>query len=122
MFTYTVVDGDGDIAGSSLTITINPAAAPPANQALNGTVNADTLNGGQGDDILFGNGGADTLNGGAGSDILIGGAGADTMFGDAGNDVFIISTGNSPAALGGSRQQWHCFWIRRYYRFQSARG
>ena len=102
VFTYTVVDGDGDIAGSSLTITINPAPAPPANQALNGTVNADTLNGGQGDDILFGNGGADTLNGGAGSDILIGGAGADTMFGDTGNDVFIISTGNSPAALSGS--------------------
>ena len=96
LFNYTVVDGDGDIAGSSLTITINPTPGPPANQALNGGSGADTLNGGQGDDILFGNGGSDTLNGGAGSDILIGGTGADTMFGDTGNDVFIISTGNSP--------------------------
>ena len=102
VFNYTVVDGDGDTAGSSLTIAINPAPAGPTNQALNGTPNADTLNGGQGDDILFGNGGADTLNGGAGFDILIGGAGADNLTGGAGNDQFVILSGNSPAVISGS--------------------
>ena len=93
MFNYTVVDGDGDFAGSSLAITINPGATSPANLALNGTSNPDTLNGGQGDDILFGNGGADTLNGGAGFDILIGGAGADNLTGGAGNDRSVILSG-----------------------------
>ena len=102
VFNYTVVDGDGDTAGSSLAITINPGASSPANQALNGTPNADTLNGGQGDDILFGNAGADTLNGGAGFDILIGGAGADNLTGGAGNDQFVILSGDSPAVIGGS--------------------
>jgi VCBS repeat-containing protein len=102
VFNYTVVDGDGDSAGSSLAITINPGATSPANLALNGTSNPDTLNGGQGDDILFGNGGADTLNGGAGFDILIGGAGADNLTGGAGNDRFVILSGDSPAVIGGS--------------------
>ena len=102
VFNYTVVDGDGDSAGSSLAITINPGATSPANLALNGTSNPDTLNGGQGDDILFGNGGADTLNGGAGFDILIGGAGADNLTGGAGNDKFVILSGDSPAVIGGS--------------------
>ena len=37
-------------------MTINPPARVATNQALNGSRNADTLNGGQGDDILFGNG------------------------------------------------------------------
>src|SRR4029077_17967757 len=39
VFNYTVVDGDGDTAGSSLAIQINPRAPSPANQALNGTTN-----------------------------------------------------------------------------------
>jgi len=91
VFNYTVVDGDGDTAGSSLTIKINPAPVPPTNQVLNGTNNADTLNGGQGNDILIGNGGNDTLTGGAGSDILIGGAGNDTF-------VFKSITDSPPGA------------------------
>ena len=78
-FQFNIVDGDGDIAGSTLTVQITPPPAQPANQVLNGSNNADTLNGGPGNDILIGNGGADTLNGGPGSDILIGGPGSDTF-------------------------------------------
>ncbi|MFZ0065929.1 MAG: Ig-like domain-containing protein, partial [Pseudolabrys sp.] len=62
-FGYNVVDGDGDTAGSTLTVTISPPPASATNQVLIGGSNADTLNGGQGDDILIGNGGNDTLNG-----------------------------------------------------------
>ena len=102
MFNYTVVDGDGDTAGSSLTIAINPAPAGANKSGSERHPNADTLNGGQGDDILFGNGGADTLNGGAGFDILIGGAGADNLTGGAGNDQFVILSGDSPAVISGS--------------------
>ena len=47
----------------------------------------DTLNGGDGDDILIGLGGNDTLNGGNGNDILAGGAGNDTLNGGAGIDT-----------------------------------
>ena len=92
-FGYNVIDGDGDTAGSTLTVTISPPAASATNQVLIGGSGADPLNGGQGDDILIGNGGNDTLNGGAGSDIL---------FGGAGNDTFVVASGNSPAVLGGS--------------------
>ena len=92
-FGYNVIDGDGDTAGSTLTVTISPPAASATNQVLIGGSGADPLNGGQGDDILIGNGGNDTLNGGAGSDILVGGAG---------NDTFVVLSGNSPAVIGGS--------------------
>jgi choice-of-anchor C domain-containing protein len=46
----------------------------------------DILNGGAGNDQLFGNGGDDTLNGGAGNDSLFGGSGNDTLRGGSGND------------------------------------
>ncbi len=47
----------------------------------------DTLNGGDGDDVLIGQGGNDTLNGGNGNDILVGGAGNDVLNGGAGVDT-----------------------------------
>ncbi|MDG1583337.1 cadherin-like domain-containing protein, partial [Pseudomonas sp. GOM6] len=45
----------------------------------------DTLNGGKGDDILYGQGGKDILIGGEGDDILYGGAGSDTFVWQAGH-------------------------------------
>ncbi len=50
----------------------------------------DTLNGGDGNDILYGQGGDDTLNGGAGNDILIGGYGNDILTGGDGDDLFVF--------------------------------
>ena len=46
----------------------------------------DTLNGGEGNDILFGGAGGDTLNGGEGNDQMSGDSGEDKMFGGAGDD------------------------------------
>lgn len=60
----------------------------------------DILDGGAGNDILYGQGGRDTLRGGAGDDILYGGTGADTFVwkqGDTGNDSikdFSIAAGD----------------------------
>ena len=53
----------------------------------------DTLLGGAGDDILFGQGGNDTLDGGKGNDILLGGTGNDTLIGGQGNDILIGGSG-----------------------------
>lgn len=56
-----------------------------ANAAL-----ASSLEGGAGDDVLWGQGLADTLDGGAGDDVLRGGGGQDRMLGGPGNDQAII--------------------------------
>jgi len=61
----------------------------------------DTLNGGAGDDILYGQGGNDTLIGGDGNDILYGGAGDDTLFGDAGDDHLYGGPGDD-TLIGGA--------------------
>ncbi|MGE8188627.1 immunoglobulin-like domain-containing protein [Pseudomonas sp. NPDC086278] len=53
----------------------------------------DTLLGGAGNDILFGQGGNDSLDGGKGNDILLGGSGNDTLMGGQGNDILIGGSG-----------------------------
>ena len=53
------------------------------------STNADTLSGGDGNDMIFGGAGDDTLNGDAGDDMLVGGAGDDTSNGGAGDDTII---------------------------------
>ncbi|MDF3933531.1 calcium-binding protein, partial [Pseudomonas citronellolis] len=55
----------------------------------------DTLEGGKGDDLLFGQGGNDTLLGGDGNDILFGGMGNDTLTGGAGADQFVWQKGET---------------------------
>lgn len=70
----------------------------------------DTLDGGAGDDLLFGMGGDDILRGGDGNDLLFGGsgndyldggAGKDTIFGGAGNDIIVYDS-NDYLVSGGS--------------------
>ena len=53
----------------------------------------DTIDGGTGDDWIYGYGGADILDGGTGSDVIFGGAGADTINGDADSDTIIGGAG-----------------------------
>ena len=70
----------------------------------------DTLDGGAGDDLLFGMGGDDILRGGDGNDLLFGGsgndyldggAGEDAIFGGAGNDIIVYDS-NDYLVSGGS--------------------
>ena len=51
----------------------------------------DKLVGRDGNDMLFGGAGNDRINGGNGNDILTGGEGDDTLWGGAGEDVFVFS-------------------------------
>lgn len=63
------------------------------------TGGSDTLNGGNGNDTLFGEGGDDVLNGGRGADAADGGAGndtlntaqGDTVQGGEGDDTFVLT-------------------------------
>ncbi|MEH0762054.1 VWA domain-containing protein, partial [Vibrio sp. 16] len=50
---------------------------------------SDVLDGGKGEDILFGHGGSDTLDGGEGKDILVGGLGNDILTGGDDADIFM---------------------------------
>jgi len=79
------------------------------NDTLYGSILADTILGGLGNDNLFGGAGDDNLQGGAGADLLDGGEGADvldggdgndTLNGGAGNDRLVISTGTDVLSGG----------------------
>jgi Ca2+-binding RTX toxin-like protein len=67
------------------------------NIRLTGTVNLeahggdgnDTITGGAGHDVIWGDQGNDTLTGSAGNDVLIGGSGSDQLVGSAGHDLLI---------------------------------
>lgn len=56
------------------------------NDVITGGVADNTINGMEGNDLIFGNGGNDTINGGAGYDKIDGGDGKDTIVGGTGND------------------------------------
>lgn len=58
---------------------LNGSAGSAGNDTLYGEGGNDVLNGGAGDDSLFGGDGADTLNGGDGNDVLSGGDGVDML-------------------------------------------
>jgi Ca2+-binding RTX toxin-like protein len=65
-----------------------------------------TLNGGAGNDLLAGGQGNDSLDGGDGNDILVGGPGNDTFStSDNGDDIYIIHKGDVPA---GGTESYTC--------------
>ncbi|MCJ8168817.1 retention module-containing protein [Atopomonas sediminilitoris] len=70
VFTYTVIDQNGDMDSATLTVAIaeNGALMP---QTLVGSSGIDSLIGDANDDLLIGAGGDDTLTGGAGGDSFI---------------------------------------------------
>jgi len=97
--------GNDTITGNVTANTINGA---DGKDTIYGGGAGDTLGGNAGDDKLYGQDGADTLTGGAENDVMDGGAGIDTINADDGidtmtggddNDTFVISamTGDSSA-------------------------
>ncbi|MBO6603498.1 MAG: Hint domain-containing protein [Roseicyclus sp.] len=66
----------------------------------NGAAGSDTLDGGDGDDLILGNGGDDLLRGGAGDDTVEGGDGDDELRGNTGDDVIDGGAGND--SMGGA--------------------
>jgi Ca2+-binding RTX toxin-like protein len=74
-------------AGIDSLISIEHLEGSAFNDILTGDLQANFLNGGNGDDWLFGGEGDDLLGGGAGNDILFGGPGNDVISGSVGNDT-----------------------------------
>jgi Ca2+-binding RTX toxin-like protein len=71
---------------------------------IQGTDQAEWIEGGQGDDVLTGLGGHDVLDGGAGSDRLEGGFGTDWLRGGEGRDVFAFGSWDVIWGPGGGRE------------------
>ncbi|MGD1937338.1 MAG: choice-of-anchor D domain-containing protein, partial [Cyanophyceae cyanobacterium] len=65
----------------------------PGNDQIFGNLDRDVLTGGTGDDSIFGGKGDDWIKGGEGNDVLAGDFGNDTLIGGVGNDSFIIGAG-----------------------------
>ncbi|MEG3857172.1 Ig-like domain-containing protein [Microcoleus sp. Z1_C4] len=65
-----------------------------SNDTLTGTQNNDTLQGGEGNSLIYGRSGNDFLSGGEGNDKLYGEEGNDNLDGGAGDDSFFAGTGS----------------------------
>lgn len=78
-----------------------------ADQALQGTADADIIDGGEGHDTLIGFAGDDTLDGGVGSDQIYGGVGDDTLSGGAGDDALYGGAGHDALYGGDGNDTFH---------------
>lgn len=76
------VENFSNFSGDAVAATLNALA-----NSYGGSEAADTVQGGLGDDIIYGRGGADVLDGGEGIDRLFGDAGNDMLNGGDGNDL-----------------------------------
>lgn len=70
------------------------------NDSLSGGQGDDDIDGGDGNDVLDGGQGQDELIGGAGNDTLTGGTGDDTLLGGAGEDLITLGPDNDRAEGG----------------------
>jgi Ca2+-binding RTX toxin-like protein len=61
----------------------------------------DSLNGGNGNDVMNGGADNDSLTGGNGDDIIAGGTGDDAMSGGNGDDLFVFETGFGHDTISG---------------------
>ena len=100
--TYQISDGQGGTATANVNLTVNPTINPAiVPLLLNGTPNADTLMGAEGNDTINGNAGDDFIDGQGGNDLLNGGIGnLDRIFGGAGDDTIIDPDGVSDVQGG----------------------
>lgn len=71
-------------------------------ETLSGGAGADVLYGNYGTDLLIGGADADLLFGGQENDTLSGGSGADTVFGNRGDDLLIGGSGADVFVLAGT--------------------
>lgn len=78
--------GDQDFNDTTFTISVTQKKVFSDNDNINGGNGNDVIYGGEGDDIINGGNGDDIIYGGAGDDILNGAGGNDSLYGGKGND------------------------------------
>ncbi len=78
--------GDKDFNDTTFKISVTQKKQVSDNDNINGGNGNDIIYGGDGDDILNGGNGNDIIYGGDGDDFLKGASGDDTLYGEAGND------------------------------------
>ena len=83
---------------AALPTVINGGAG---NDLIFGSTQSDVINGGTGNDTINGGAGNDTLSGNEGNDTLDGDAGADVMLGGDGSDLFIWDPGDGSDLIEG---------------------
>jgi Ca2+-binding RTX toxin-like protein len=83
------------------TATISADCPTPGNDTCYGGLYGDTINGGGGDDKIFGERGNDFLFGGAQNDLVYGGIGDDEVYGELGNDMVAGGYGSDVPIDGG---------------------
>jgi Ca2+-binding RTX toxin-like protein len=81
----------GRLGGAAIRLT----GSAGDDQLVANPVAGGILDGGAGDDVLWGSALAETFLGNAGDDIIRGGGGADVMAGGAGNDQYVILDANA---------------------------
>lgn len=78
------------------------------NDTINGKEAGDDISGGSGNDLIYGNEGRDVLKGKAGNDRIEGGEGRDRISGDRGNDVLIGGPDNDTLNGGYGKDIFIC--------------
>jgi len=84
--------GDGSDIGAYEQVRCSGGVVNAAGTIV-GDAGPNKLNGGPGDDFIFGLGGDDTIWGGGGNDEVCSGKGNDTLYGEGGNDTLLGGEG-----------------------------
>ena len=105
---HTLVGNEGDdtLRGADQADTIeggdgnDTITGAEGDDSLSGGAGADSIDGGDGDDTITAGPGDDTVSGGAGNDSITGGAGADSLSGNGGDDTIAGGDGNDTITGG----------------------
>jgi len=95
--------GAGDMVGSEWSFANGKWIYDPSAIDSNGDKNwayNDTIDTGDGNDVLLGNGGHDLLFAGRGDDLINAGTGHDTAYGGEGDDIINLESGSDQASGG----------------------
>lgn len=101
--TITFVDGGPDVDLTTLNVQVTTNGTEfddTIDGVSSGGSNIDTINAGEGNDVISAGDGDDTVNGEEGNDEIDGGAGNDTLNGGIGDDIYIASAGNDSISEG----------------------